>query len=58
MSYNGAVDVGLMGDYDAMPDLDDFADYLEDELGALLETAGAAPKGAERKNGAVPEPLS
>ena len=58
MSYNGGVDVGLMGDYDAMPDLDDFTTYIEDELAALMEVAGAAPKGAARKNGPVPEPTT
>ena len=58
MSYNGRVDIGLMGDYDAMPDLADFAGYLEDELGALAEAAGVAPKGAARKNGRVPEPAN
>jgi diacylglycerol O-acyltransferase / wax synthase len=58
MSYNGGVDIGLMGDYDAMPDLDDFAGYLEDELDTLLEAAGVTPKGAARKNGRVPEPLT
>jgi WS/DGAT/MGAT family acyltransferase len=40
MSYNGAVDFGLLGDYDAMPDLDVFADYLEDALAELMEAAG------------------
>jgi diacylglycerol O-acyltransferase / wax synthase len=58
MSYNGGVDVGLMGDYDAMPDLEAFAEYIEDEIGELMEAAGAAPKGAARKNGRVPEPLT
>jgi diacylglycerol O-acyltransferase / wax synthase len=58
MSYNGKVDVGLMGDYDAMPDLDDFAGYVEDELDALLEAAGASPKDAARKNARVPERTS
>jgi diacylglycerol O-acyltransferase / wax synthase len=58
MSYNGRVDIGLMGDYDAMPDLDDFAAYLDEELGALAEAAGIAPKGAARKNGRVPEAAS
>jgi diacylglycerol O-acyltransferase len=58
MSYNGGVDVGLMGDYDAMPDLEAFAGYVEDEIAELMEAAGAAPKGAARKNGRVPEPLS
>jgi diacylglycerol O-acyltransferase / wax synthase len=58
MSYNGNVDVGLMGDYDAMPDLDAFAGYVEEEIESLLGAAGAAPKGDARKNGRVPEPLS
>ena len=44
MSYNGRVDIGLMGDY-AMPDLADFAGYLEDELGALAEAAGGCAQG-------------
>jgi diacylglycerol O-acyltransferase / wax synthase len=58
MSYNGGVDVGLMGDYDAMPDLEAFAEYIEDEIEELMEAAGAAPEGAARKNGRVPEPLT
>ena len=58
MSYNGGVDIGLMGDYDAMPDLDDFAGYLEEELEALTEVAGVAPARPARKNGRVAEPLS
>jgi diacylglycerol O-acyltransferase len=40
MSYNGSVDFGLLGDYDAMPDLDVFADYLDDALAELMEAAG------------------
>jgi diacylglycerol O-acyltransferase / wax synthase len=39
MSYNGRLDFGLLGDYDAMPDIDDFALYLEDSLVELLEAA-------------------
>ena len=30
MSYNGGVDIGLIGDYDAMPDLEDLAAMFED----------------------------
>jgi diacylglycerol O-acyltransferase len=54
MSYNGCVDFGLLGDYDAMPDLDVFTDYLEDALAELMQAAGvgkpttAAGKGAAR----------
>jgi len=39
MSYNGRLDFGLLADYDAMPDLDDLALFLEDSLVALLEGA-------------------
>ncbi len=47
-----------MGDYDAMPDLDDLAGHLEEELEALLEAAGIAPKRPARENAGGPEPLS
>ena len=40
MSYNGRVDFGLLADYDAFPDLDDFARYLEDAVAELLDAAG------------------
>lgn len=59
MSYNGKVDFGLIGDYDAMADLDSFGLDLE---GAIAEIAGdAAVPGrtaqrasrAETRNGAL-----
>jgi hypothetical protein len=40
MSYNGAINFGLIGDYDSMPDLEDFAHDLAEELEELAETAG------------------
>ena len=39
MSYNGALNFGLVGDYDSLPDLEDIAQGLAD---ALHETADAA----------------
>jgi len=39
MSYNGRMDFGLLGDYDAMSDLGDFAMLLEASLGELLAAA-------------------
>ena len=42
MSYNGKVDFGLLGDYDAMPDLEDFGGMLEESLEELLSAAGKA----------------
>jgi diacylglycerol O-acyltransferase / wax synthase len=40
MSYNGGIDFGLLGDYDAVPDIDDIAGYLEYSLAELVEAAG------------------
>jgi WS/DGAT/MGAT family acyltransferase len=42
MSYNGKVHFGLLGDYDAMPDLEEFGRHLEDCL-AELRKAAAKP---------------
>ncbi len=39
MSYNGKLDLGLLGDYDAMPDLDKVAAYFEESLQELLDAA-------------------
>jgi diacylglycerol O-acyltransferase / wax synthase len=46
MSYDGRIDFGLQGDYDALPDLDDLAAALE---GAIAELAAAAGAGAPRR---------
>ena len=43
MSYNGQVNFGLIGDYDAMADLDSFALDLE---AATDEAIGSAPPAA------------
>jgi hypothetical protein len=60
MSYNGQVDFGLVGDYDAMADLDSFALDLEGAVREIVEAAASpAPAKAQRKtrarssNGAV-----
>jgi hypothetical protein len=56
MSYNGQVNFGLVGDYDAMADLDSFGLDLE---GAIAELAGDAAVAAQRasradtRNGAL-----
>jgi hypothetical protein len=39
MSYNGGLDYGLLGDYDAMPDIDVVADGIEASLAELLAAA-------------------
>ena len=50
MSYNGNLDYGLLGDYDAMPDIDVVADGIEQSLAALLAVVrgGRAPARGRR----------
>ena len=49
ISYDGAIDFGLLGDYDALPDIDLIAQGIEESLAELLEAAGRA-----RGRGAAP----
>ena len=42
MSYDGGMDYGLLGDYDALPDLRLIAEGIEDGLAELMEAARAA----------------
>jgi diacylglycerol O-acyltransferase len=49
MSYNGSVDIGLMGDYDAMSDLDAFGADVEASVAELLEAAKAAKPAKRRR---------
>ena len=42
MSYNGKVDFGLLGDYDAMPDIESLGELIEEALAELLEAARGA----------------
>src|SRR4051812_2626227 len=45
MSYNGAVNFGLLGDLDALPDIDSVAEAITEELGELVRLAReAAPQ--------------
>ncbi len=54
MSYDGTINFGLLGDYDAMDDLDLVAALLETAIEELAEVAGVpAPPGS---NGRVTEP--
>jgi len=53
MSYNGKLDFSLLGDYDAMPDIDELGGFLEDALAELLEAAGTPP-GRKRRAKAAP----
>ena len=46
MSYNGRLDFGLLGDYDAMADIEDLGLYIEDAVVELLEEARRRAKPA------------
>src|SRR3954470_7776326 len=46
MSYNGGMDFGLLGDYDALQDIEDLGDALRVALAELVEAAGGSkPRG-------------
>lgn len=51
MSYNGRVHFGLVGDYEAMSDLDLLAAGLEESLDELIATAGPRDSEAQRPRG-------
>jgi diacylglycerol O-acyltransferase len=44
MSYDGRLGFGLLGDYDAMADLEDLADDVEAAIGSLSRAAGVKPR--------------
>ena len=52
MSYNGSLDFGLLGDYDAMPDMDFVATALAETTDELLTAARAVKKPPAKKAGA------
>jgi diacylglycerol O-acyltransferase / wax synthase len=53
MSYNGHLGFGLLGDYDALPELDVIADDLKWAVASLYRAAGLAPAGARGKRRAA-----
>jgi WS/DGAT/MGAT family acyltransferase len=54
MSYNGRMNFGLLGDWDALPDLDDLAGDLEDSLAELARAAGVTLGGPSGTRPKVP----
>jgi WS/DGAT/MGAT family acyltransferase len=50
ISYNGGIDFGLLGDYDAMPDLDAFAGYLDAARQELVDAAQATASNGRGTN--------
>jgi len=55
MSYNGGVDFGLLGDYDALPDIDEFGEFIEQSLDELLDAAERS-RPAKRSSGRKSQP--
>src|SRR5947209_7061235 len=49
MSYDGGIDYGLLGDYDALPDIDVIADGIDAALRELLDAAPRQAPTPERK---------
>jgi diacylglycerol O-acyltransferase / wax synthase len=50
MSYNGRLDYGLLGDYDALADIDLIAEGIEASLQELLQAArGKSPRAPARR---------
>jgi WS/DGAT/MGAT family acyltransferase len=58
MSYNGAINFGLLGDYDALADIDRVADGLERELADLLTRARQAAAHADSVPAPAPEAVA
>jgi hypothetical protein len=58
MSYNGQMNFGLLGDYDALPDLDVIAEGIEASLSELVALArkrnGASPNGRSASSNGAP----
>lgn len=46
MSYNGEMNFGLLGDFDALPDIDSIGEHISLELSALLALAAEASMAA------------
>jgi WS/DGAT/MGAT family acyltransferase len=54
MSYNGSLDFGLLGDYDAMPDMDFIAEAIETATAEMLAAAreqASPPPGSNGRGG-------
>jgi diacylglycerol O-acyltransferase len=55
MSYDGHLGFGLLGDFDALPDLEDIAADLKWAIASLARAAGVGPTAKRRtKKAATP----
>jgi WS/DGAT/MGAT family acyltransferase len=52
LSYDGGVDFGILGDYDALADIAEFGEFIEQSLDELLDAAEREmPRGRSRDRG-------
>ena len=58
MSYNGRLGFGLLGDFDALPDLDEVGAALRDAIAELREASGTAKPARRRRRAAKPKPAA
>jgi WS/DGAT/MGAT family acyltransferase len=58
MSYDGHLGFGLLGDYDALPDLDQIALDLQWAIAALARSAGVRPRTARQARSKAKAPRS
>jgi diacylglycerol O-acyltransferase / wax synthase len=59
MSYNGGIDYGLLGDYDALADIDLIAEGIETSLAELLGAARSrSVRSSQRASASRPQPAS
>jgi len=58
MSYDGRLGFGLLGDYDALPDLDAVADDLEAAIDELAEAAGVETPASDGRRRTTPRSSS
>ena len=49
MSYDGGMNFGLLGDYDALPDLDVVAEGIEGSLAELVAIARKQQRASKRR---------
>jgi diacylglycerol O-acyltransferase len=54
MSYDGGMDFGLLADYDAMPDLERFAEMVDESLAELVDAAGRPERNGKSRGASSP----
>ena len=54
MSYDGRVEYGLLGDFDALPDIDVIVEGIDTALAELIAATGTHNGGAGRRNAEAP----